>query len=116
MPQVIPDLERLIRLQQLDTAADEARRKIADHPERAQQLDEALQSARDRLADVKGRLTTAQERRRVDEKEVAAVQARLAKYKDQLLEVKTNREYRRCSTRSRPRRTTSGRGKIASSR
>jgi len=90
---VIPDLERLIRLQQLDTAADEARRKIADHPERTQQLDAALQSARDLLADVKGRLTAAQERRRVDEKEVAAVQARLAKYKDQLLEVKTNREY-----------------------
>jgi predicted nucleic acid-binding Zn-ribbon protein len=90
---VIPDLERLIRLQQLDTAADEARRKIADHPERTLQLDGALQSARDLLADVKGRLVTAQERRRVDEKEVAAVQARLAKYKDQLLEVKTNREY-----------------------
>ena len=88
-----PDLERLIRLQQLDSAVDEARRSIAEHPERAQRLDAALQSARDLLADVKGRLTAAQDRRRADEKEVAGVQARLAKYKDQLLEVKTNREY-----------------------
>jgi predicted nucleic acid-binding Zn-ribbon protein len=90
---VIPDLERLIRLQQLDSAVDEARRSIAEHPERTQRLDAALQSARDLLAEVKGRLAAAQDRRRSDEKEVAGVQARLAKYKDQLLEVKTNREY-----------------------
>ena len=45
------------------------------------------------LSDAKARLTAAQEKRRTEEKEVATVQARLAKYKDQLLEVKTNREY-----------------------
>src|SRR3954469_23965303 len=88
-----PDLEKLIRLQQLETTADDARRKIADHPERIQALDATLQQARDRVAGVKARLTAAQDKRRVDEKEVATVQTRLAKYKDQLLEVKTNREY-----------------------
>jgi len=88
-----PDLERLIRLQQLETTADEARRKMADHPVRTQQLDARLQSARDSIADAKARLAEAQEKRRVDEKDVATVQTRLAKYKDQLLEVKTNREY-----------------------
>jgi predicted nucleic acid-binding Zn-ribbon protein len=88
-----PDLDRLIRLQQLETAADEARRKIADHPLRTQQLDARLQSTRDSVASAKARLAEAQEKRRVDEKEVAAVQTRLAKYKDQLLELKTNREY-----------------------
>lgn len=88
-----PDLDRLIRLQQLETATDEARRKIADYPERTQTLNARLQSARDLLSGVKARLTAAQERRRGDEKEVATVQTRLAKYKDQLLEVKTNREY-----------------------
>ena len=88
-----PDLDRLIKLQQLETAADEARRKIADHPGRARQIDDRLQSARDLVGDVKTKLASAQERRRVEEKEVATVQARLAKYKDQLLELKTNREY-----------------------
>jgi len=87
------DLTRLIRLQQLETSTDEARKKIADHPARTQALDARLQSARDVLAGVKARLTTAADKRRAEEKEVAAVQARLAKYKDQLLEVKTNREY-----------------------
>ena len=88
-----PDLTRLIRLQQLETTADDARRRIADHPARTQALDARLQSARELLAGIKTRLAAASDRRRAEEKEVAAVQARLAKYKDQLLEVKTNREY-----------------------
>jgi predicted nucleic acid-binding Zn-ribbon protein len=88
-----PDLDRLIRLQQLETTADEARRKIADHPQRAQALEERLAAARDAVAGVKTRLTDAQNKRRAEEKDVSTIQTRLAKYKDQLLEVKTNREY-----------------------
>lgn len=88
-----PDLDRLIRLQQLESTADDARRRIADHPGRTQTLDARLQQARDLVASVKGRVAGAQEKRRADEKEVSTVQTRLAKYKDQLLEVKTNREY-----------------------
>ena len=87
------DLTRLIRLQQLESAADDARRKIADHPARTQALDERLQRARDMVAGIKTRLAAAADKRRAEEKEVAGVQTRLAKYKDQLLEVKTNREY-----------------------
>jgi len=88
-----PDLTRLIRLQQIETAADEARRKISDHPARTQALDTRLNAARDVVAAGKAKLATAGEKRRAEEKEVASVQTRLAKYKDQLLEVKTNREY-----------------------
>lgn len=87
------DLNRLIRLQRLETASEEARRKIAEHPERTRALDARLQTARDRSAAVKSRLSAAQDKRRAEEKDVASVQTRLAKYKDQLLEVKTNREY-----------------------
>jgi predicted nucleic acid-binding Zn-ribbon protein len=88
-----PDLDRLIRLQHLETAADEARRKIAEQPARVQTLDVRLQGARDMVAAAKARLAAVQEKRRLEEKEVATVQTRLARYKDQLLEVKTNREY-----------------------
>jgi uncharacterized protein len=88
-----PDLERVIRLQKIETAADEARRKIADHPQRVEALDERLQTARELVSSAKAQLTDAQNTRRAEEKDVATVQGRLAKYKDQLLEVKTNREY-----------------------
>jgi uncharacterized protein len=87
------DLTRLIRLQQLESAADDARRRITDHPARMQALDARLEAAREVVGGMKARLTTAAEKRRAEEKEVAGVQTRLAKYKDQLLEVKTNREY-----------------------
>jgi predicted nucleic acid-binding Zn-ribbon protein len=87
------ELDRVIRLQQLETTVDDARRRIAEQPARTQGLDIRLQSARDVVGTAKAKLAAAADKRRVDEKEVAAVQTRLARYKDQLLEVKTNREY-----------------------
>jgi len=90
---MLPDLERVIQLQRLETTAEEARRKISDHPQRAQALDDRLAAARSTLDGIKARLAEAQNKRRAEEKEVSTVQTRLAKYKDQLLEVKTNREY-----------------------
>ena len=90
---MLPDLDRVIRLQQLETAAEEARRKIADHPQRGQALDERLAAARAAVDGIKAQLSEALSQRRAEEKEVSTVQIRLAKYKDQLFEVKTNREY-----------------------
>src|SRR6186997_960090 len=69
-----PDLTRLIRLQQLETTADDARRRIADYPARTQALDARLQSAREAVAGIKARLAAASDKRRIEEKEVAGVQ------------------------------------------
>ena len=88
-----PDLDRLIRLQKLETFAEEARRKIVEAPQQIQALSARLEEAKAVVTGVKQRLTDNQTARRAAEKDVAAVQNRLAKYKDQLLEVKTNREY-----------------------
>ena len=88
-----PDLERLIRLQRLETFAEEARRKITEYPQRIQALNARLEEAKAVVAAVRERVTDNQTVRRAEEKDLAAVQGRLTKYKDQLLEVKTNREY-----------------------
>lgn len=88
-----PELERLIRLQKLETFAEEARRKIADHPQQVQTLDARIEEASGSVASAKQRLSDNQTARRSFEKDLAAFQGRLAKYKDQLLELKTNREY-----------------------
>jgi len=88
-----PDLERLIRLQQLDTFAESARRTIADLPERAGALDRRLASARAEVDSARQRAAANQSARRAAEQELAAQQARLSRYKDQLMEVKTNKEY-----------------------
>jgi predicted nucleic acid-binding Zn-ribbon protein len=87
------DLQHLIRLQHLDTDIDAARRRIAEIPAVQQALDERLAGQTAAVEAVKQGLAASQTARREIEKEVAAIQTRLSKYKDQLMEVKTNKEY-----------------------
>ena len=88
-----PDLERLVRLQQLDTTLEEARRRVAAYPQRLAEADARLSEAKERVDTLRQRLKESNEARRALEKEAAVFQGRVTKYKDQLLEVKTNREY-----------------------
>src|SRR3954471_18234835 len=87
------DLERVIALQRLDTAASDARKKLAEGPEREKLFAERLEAAKQRVADAKARLAANQEARRAIEKDVALHQGRLSKYRDQAMAVKTNQEY-----------------------
>jgi len=87
------DLERVIALQRLDTAAAAARKKLAEAPEREKAFDARLDAARQKVADAKAGLAANQEARRTIEKEVAVHQGRLSKYRDQAMAVKTNQEY-----------------------
>jgi hypothetical protein len=88
-----PDLERVVRLQQIEDAAERARRAIADEPARQIDLAATLEAARHTLEAERGRLAANQAARREIEKDLTLQQARLSKYRDQLMEVKTNREY-----------------------
>jgi uncharacterized protein len=88
-----PDLDVLIQLQKLEDAAEAARRRIAEEPDRLRELDERIARARDDLAAAKQHLADSQTARRELEKHLAAVQSRLSKFRDQVMEVKTNREY-----------------------
>jgi predicted nucleic acid-binding Zn-ribbon protein len=90
---MLADLAHLIHLQQLDNSAEEARRTLDELPGRHAELDARLAEAEGRVKDAKERLAACQAVRRELEKELAAVQGRLSKYKDQLMEVKTNKEY-----------------------
>lgn len=90
---MIPDLEQLIALQQVDTDAAEARKHIAAHPGLVKAADARLAAATAALEAAKLALKTSQDERRELEKEAALFQGRLAKYKDQQGAVKTNREY-----------------------
>ncbi len=87
------DLERLIALQRLDTSAHDADRRIAEAPAREKALDARLEVARQTVASAKTRLSENQTARRTIEKDVAVVHSRLSKFRDQLMDVKTNREY-----------------------
>ena len=83
-PAVHPDLERLIRLQALDTEAADARKAQTTIPETQRALDQKLEGAQSALAAAKDRLTANQTDRRALEKDLAAINTRLSRYKDQL--------------------------------
>ncbi len=87
------DLEHLIVLQRLDSAAHEAKRRLAEEPEREKALEAELAAARDAVATAKARLTESQTARRDHEKTVALHQGRLSKFREQAMAVKTNQEY-----------------------
>jgi predicted nucleic acid-binding Zn-ribbon protein len=90
---VLPELERLIRLQEVESKAADARQRIAEAPARIAALDATLNDARAAVEAARTALAANQTTRREWEKEGATAQQRVAKYKDQLMEVKTNREY-----------------------
>jgi len=88
-----PDLDRIIRLQHLEDIAEQARRALADEPLRQQALVDLLAAAQKSLDGERARLAQNLAVRREIEKELAMQQGRLSKFKGQLMEVKTNREY-----------------------
>jgi predicted nucleic acid-binding Zn-ribbon protein len=90
---VNPDLQHLVRLQQLENDIEAARRRIAEIPAVQAALVTRLEHATAAVESIKARLAASQAERKKIETEVAAIQTRLSKYKGQLLELKTNKEY-----------------------
>ncbi len=71
-----------------------ANRAIAEAPGRIAALDALLHAATTALDTAKHALTESKTRRGYADKDLAAVQQRQSKYKDQLMQVKTNDEFR----------------------
>jgi uncharacterized protein len=90
---MLPALEALIALQALDSAADTARRRLAELPAAELAIAQRLDDARAAVEAVKIRLHENQQARRVLDKDVAAVDVRLARFDDHKAAVKTNQEY-----------------------
>jgi predicted nucleic acid-binding Zn-ribbon protein len=88
-----PSLEHLIRLQQLETDAGERKRRLADLPARVTEADAAVAAARAAREAVAAQVAENTATRRAADRELGIVQARLTKFRDQLMEVKTNKEY-----------------------
>jgi len=87
------DLESLIVLQRLDSAAQAATRRLADEADIEKALEARLTDAREQVTAAKERLTVNQNGRREVEKDVALHQGRLSKFREQAMAVKTNQEY-----------------------
>jgi predicted nucleic acid-binding Zn-ribbon protein len=90
---MLPDLQLLIRLQDVETRSADARRRIADAPGEIAALDAKLTAAQDAVSAAKQAVADNQAHRKTLDKDLLTAQQRLSKYKEQLMEVKTNTEY-----------------------
>ncbi|MCS5670617.1 MAG: C4-type zinc ribbon domain-containing protein [Acidobacteriota bacterium] len=89
---MLPDLERLIRLQSLHNIVDDARRRIAAIPAQFKVFETRLNKLQTVLSEAKQQLDKNQAVRRNLEKEVSDAKSRLAKFKEHEMIVKTNEE------------------------
>ena len=89
---MLPDLERLIQLQDIESRAAVANKAIAEGPGRIAALDALLLSATNALAAAKQSLADNQTTRRSIDKDLTAAQERQNKYKEQIMAVKTNEQ------------------------
>ena len=90
---MLPALTALIALQELDTRAEAARRRLADAPVKVAALDATLAGATQALETARAALATSQSARRELEKEAAVAQQRVSKYKEQLMQAKDNKQF-----------------------
>jgi uncharacterized protein len=90
---MLPALTSLVALQQLDTAAETARRRLSEHPAALQAIDRRIAEGRASVEVAKAALAANHLSRRELEKQVAAIDTRLARFDDHRAAVKTNQEY-----------------------
>jgi predicted nucleic acid-binding Zn-ribbon protein len=89
---MLPDLDRLIRLQRLDSATAEAQDAIEGIPTESAALDARLEERAAELDAARRRVVAQRAARQTDENALAQVQARLTRYKDQVMAVRTTEE------------------------
>ena len=89
---MLADLERLIELQEIETRSGAAAKAIAEAPGRIAALESLLKSATATLDAARKSLEDNKTHRRSIDKDLAADQQRLDKYKEQIMAVKTNEQ------------------------
>jgi hypothetical protein len=87
------DLEKLVRLHHVEADLKRAESDLAEVPKRRREIEERLARDRARLDAAKAALEASQKARRQNEAAVQDLETKRSKYRGQLMEVKTNKEY-----------------------
>lgn len=88
------DLKRLIRLQTIDLDIQQLKAKIDLFPVISKALDDKLRDASAQLAAAQEKSKNSQATRKKLESEVLTLESKISKYREQMLSVKTNEEYK----------------------
>ena len=87
------DFDLIIELQRLDTEIHNASLVLEGIPRLVQDVDKRIQATTKLVADAKDKMSQNQKKRRDLETEVKDIKVQIGKYRRQLNEVKTNKEY-----------------------
>ncbi len=93
-----PVLERLIRYQELSLERSSLEKVLQGFPEEIQRIDRALQSETGAIESARAALEDARKRRRQHEGSLQDLEVKLRKYNEQLMQVRTNDEYKAMQT------------------
>jgi hypothetical protein len=88
-----PDLEKLVRLHQTETELKHVESELGEIPQKRRAIEDRLGRDRAHLDAARAALETSQKARKLNEASVQDLEVKRSKYKGQLMEVKTNKEY-----------------------
>jgi predicted nucleic acid-binding Zn-ribbon protein len=88
-----PNLEKLVRLHHAETELKRVEAELNELPGKKKAIDDRLNADRARLDAAKATLEASQKARKQNESSVQDLEAKRSKYKGQLMDVKTNKEY-----------------------
>jgi uncharacterized protein len=91
---MLPDLKLAIRLQEIDYRLAELSHEIASLPVHIAEIEKKLVSHQRKLEADKAALTANQKERKNCESDIQTQEQKISKFKDQMLQAKTNEQYR----------------------
>jgi predicted nucleic acid-binding Zn-ribbon protein len=91
---MLPDIQRLIELQQTDREIQRLKDEVAALPRRVAEIESKLANTRAQVERAKAAIKADESNRRKLEMDIQGLQQKISKYRDQSLEVKTNEQYK----------------------
>ena len=91
---MLPDIQRLIELQQVDRDIQRLQDEVAALPRRVAEIEAKLASTKGQVERAKATIKADENNRRKLEGEIQSLQQKISKYRDQSLDVKTNDQYK----------------------
>ena len=88
------DLERLIKLEQVDREVARLSAEVAALPKRVAEIEHQLSDAKARVEQAKTAIKSQDHKRRGLESDIQSHQQKIGKFRDQSLDVKTNEQYK----------------------
>jgi predicted nucleic acid-binding Zn-ribbon protein len=88
-----PDLEKLVRLHNTEFELKRVEAELGEIPQKRRAIEERLERDRSHLDGARAALEASQKARKQNEASVQDLETKRSKYKGQLMDVKTNKEY-----------------------